>query len=120
MGQADEDNSGSISARELRKAVEKNDEFKLQLWSLGLDVEDGQKFFDLLVEHLPDGHKADTVSIDTFVEACMRMKGTAKNVTQETLLMETRALRQSQAEHLYMKNWQTEVCQKLDMLRVRR
>jgi len=115
--QADHDKNGCISAKELRETVEFDDDMKIQLRSLGLEVEDLQKFFDLLVEHLPDGNKRNDVEIDRFVEAFMRMKGAAKIVTQETLLMETRALSQMQARNnLYMKNWQREVNQKLDML----
>merc|ERR1712008_198669 len=111
---ADHDKNGCISARELLEAVEEDDDINIQIRSLGLDIEDLPRFFDLLVEHLPDGHKSDDVEIERFVEAFMRMKGAAKIVTQETLLMETRALSQSQARHnLYMKNWQREVNQRL-------
>jgi len=120
IAQAPHDMSGTITARELRDTVDFDDDMKIQLRSLGLEVEDLQKFFDLLVEHLPDGNKRNDVEIDRFVEAFMRMKGAAKIVTHETLLMETRALFQMQARNnLYMKNWQREVNQKLDMLFLR-
>jgi len=113
--QADEDHDGIVSARDLLEAFEDNEDLTIQLRSIGFDIDDVYRFFDLIVDHSPNGQKGERVEVDTFVDAVMRMKGAAKVVTQETLLMETRAFRHSQAVHnLSMKSWQAEMNRRLE------
>merc|ERR1712183_340241 len=57
------------------------------------------------------------VEIDTFVDGCMRLKGTATSMGMHTVLVETRSMRHMQAEQNFReKHFQTEAMQRLDAL----
>merc|ERR1712008_468600 len=77
----------------------------------GLDVP--EDFFDVMVA-LSD---ANEMQIETFVDACMQMKGAASAISQQKILMEARDFHRKLANHfLKIKIWQQEVHRKLEAI----
>jgi len=110
----DIDRSNTISREELHCGLE-NDQLRSEFMLCGLDIHDAQDFFELLLESSSDNE----VDVQTFVEACMRMKGVASGIDQHTQLLEARRFQRSMVEHFFtMRHFQTEVIQKLDAVGV--
>merc|ERR1712113_267862 len=59
---------------------------------LGLDIKDAEMFFGMLA--IAGGR--DEVSIEAFVEGCMRMKGLATSLDLQTLTYRTQLIQQAQ------------------------
>ncbi|CAE6912630.1 Scn11a [Symbiodinium sp. CCMP2592] len=68
----DSDRSGKISKAEFLADME-DDRIVSYMHTLGLDMHDAEHFFDLLASD----RNQQEVDIDTFIEHCMSMKGTA-------------------------------------------
>ncbi|CAE7870325.1 dnaJ, partial [Symbiodinium necroappetens] len=68
----DSDRSGKISKAEFLADME-DDRIVSYMHTLGLDMHDAEHFFDLLA----NDRNQQEVDIDTFIEHCMSMKGTA-------------------------------------------
>lgn len=89
----DKDKSGTISVEEFKMHMA--DAQVLSYFSaLGLDVRDAQLFFEML----RDFSDSKEIAIDAFVEGCMRMKGQATGIDQQTVIMELRRVRKRQEE----------------------
>eukprot|EP00413_Alexandrium_margalefii_P002315 CAMPEP_0204519758 /NCGR_PEP_ID=MMETSP0661-20131031/4900_1 /ASSEMBLY_ACC=CAM_ASM_000606 /TAXON_ID=109239 /ORGANISM="Alexandrium margalefi, Strain AMGDE01CS-322" /LENGTH=228 /DNA_ID=CAMNT_0051525273 /DNA_START=29 /DNA_END=715 /DNA_ORIENTATION=- len=89
----DSNNSGTISAEEFHRHIGTN-EMRCSFSVLGLDIRNAQEFFDMLAFIGDD----DEVDIESFVQGCLRMRGSATGIAQQNLIMETRLLRRSQCE----------------------
>jgi hypothetical protein len=87
FGALDEDNSGTLSWQEFSDNI---DRMRPYLATLDLSVSDAKGLFKLV-----DIQETDSVTIDDFIQGCMRLKGTAKSIDLCTLLYENR--RQSRA-----------------------
>lgn len=70
---ADEDKSGTITMAEVREAV-KNPEIAKKLQLIGFPVSDPNKIFMLL-----DVDQSGELTIEEFINGCMRLKGDAKS-----------------------------------------
>eukprot|EP00415_Alexandrium_ostenfeldii_P003611 UN3611 len=89
----DPENTGKISAWQFKELVE-NVHMRNCFAVLGLDLRNTEHFFDMLGFVNGDSY----VDIDAFVEGCLRMKGAATGLAQQSLLMEAKLLRRAQRE----------------------
>jgi len=78
----DRDASGSISLEEVKAYVE-DPRVHAYLQVLGLEADDAEKLFRLL-----DTSGSESVSVDEFLEGCMRLKGAARSIDMQQLLAE--------------------------------
>mmetsp|Transcript_35360 Transcript_35360/g.101685 ORF Transcript_35360/g.101685 Transcript_35360/m.101685 type:complete len:582 (-) Transcript_35360:140-1885(-) len=70
---ADSDNSGTLTYEEVDLAIKKPEIYN-KLRMIDFPVDDPQQIFDLL-----DYDESGELTIDEFIEGCLRMKGTAKS-----------------------------------------
>jgi len=107
--QLDADGCGTISAEELQRGLE-NDHMRSEFMVCGLDIHDAEGFFRLLLET-----SDNELDIETFVDACMRVKGGASGLDQYMQLLEARRFQSSVGEHILdFKHWRNQVTKKLD------
>merc|ERR1712014_153386 len=78
--EADVDNSGTLSWEEFSAHLE-NRKVKAYFQALDLDVSQAHLLFELL-----DADGSDQVTIDEFLDGCMRLKGQAKSIDLNMLL----------------------------------
>jgi len=83
----DEDNSGTLSMEEIDAYFE-DPRGRSYFSAIGLDAADTERLFGLLNCNV-DG----TVSIDEFLHGCMRLKGPARSIDVQQLLMDVRTLK---------------------------
>jgi len=84
--EADLDHSGTLSWEEFRQHLE-DPKVKAYFQALDLDVSQAHVLFDLL-----DTDGSDQVTIDEFLDGCMRLKGQARNVDLNMLLFTSQKL----------------------------
>jgi len=84
--EADTDKSGTLSWEELRAHL---GDRKVQAWfnSMDIDVSQAKVLYDLL-----DRDGSNQVTIDEFLEGCVRFKGQAKSIDLNMLILMTRRL----------------------------
>merc|ERR1712228_1137726 len=80
----DDDKSGTLSLDEFESNME-NPRIIGYLATLGLSTWDAKSLFKMV-----DIDDANNVTIDDFIQGCMRLKGTARSVDLCTLLFENR------------------------------
>merc|ERR1712008_222089 len=95
----DTDCSGTVTVEELLRHIQ-SESVRAEFLALGLDLYNCDDFFELLLSN----RSTSEVEIDTFVEGCMRMKGSATAMNQQTVLLEMRSMRHSQAEQNWREN----------------
>lgn len=78
--EADLDKSGTLSWEEFRAHLE-NQKVRAYFQTLDLDVSQAHVLFELL-----DADGSDSVTIDEFLDGCMRLKGQAKSIDLNMLL----------------------------------
>lgn len=74
----DTHSTGVITAQDFERHIRTDSRLAARLAILGLNVVDAEYFFDLLL--FAAGGEAGEVSVDDFVEGCMRMRGPASGV----------------------------------------
>lgn len=84
--EADADGSGTVSWAEFTEHME-DDRVKAYFKVLDLNVDEAQQLFDLL-----DSDNTGEVSIDAFVKGCVKLKGSAKSIDMQTLLIQTKSM----------------------------
>mmetsp|Transcript_148001 Transcript_148001/g.368874 ORF Transcript_148001/g.368874 Transcript_148001/m.368874 type:complete len:744 (+) Transcript_148001:181-2412(+) len=84
--EADKDGSGELSWEELEGYLQ-DETVKAYFATLQLDVGQAKALFRLL-----DTDESNAVGIDEFVEGCMRLRGAAKNIDVNMLLLESEKL----------------------------
>jgi RNA binding exosome subunit len=84
--EADADGNGKVSWDEFREQME-DDRVKAYFKVLDLNVDEAEQLFVLL-----DPQVSGEVSIDDFVQGCIRMKGGAKSIDVQTLLWQNKAM----------------------------
>mmetsp|Transcript_105659 Transcript_105659/g.225550 ORF Transcript_105659/g.225550 Transcript_105659/m.225550 type:complete len:136 (+) Transcript_105659:2-409(+) len=85
--QVDLDGKGTISREEFHQYVVSG-KLKAYLRVLGLDIRDAEAFFNLMA----DTSSNQEVEIETFVDACLRLKGMATALDLQSLIFETKRL----------------------------
>merc|ERR1711972_77013 len=78
--EADLDKSGTLSWEEFRAHLE-NQKVRAYFQTLDLDVSQAHVLFELL-----DADGSNSVTIDEFLDGCMRLKGQAKSIDLNMLL----------------------------------
>jgi len=78
--EADEDKSGTLSWEEFRSRLE-DQKVRAYFQTLDLDVSQAHVLFELL-----DADGSNSVTIDEFLDGCMRLKGQAKSIDLNMLL----------------------------------
>jgi len=107
----DADGSGTISAEELKDTLS-SESVWAEFIALGIDLHGCDDFFELLLQ---SNGLIEDVEIDMFVESCMRMRGDATCMNQRAMLLETKTLRNMQAEQNWReKHFQNEVINQLN------
>merc|ERR1711879_627075 len=99
FNEADHDESGTLSWDEFLEHLQKS-EVKAYFQALDLDVSHAQSLFEML-----DTDDSGSVSIDEFVEGCVRMRGGARSIDVNLVLMQCRKLT-DKINHLYRKSKQ--------------
>merc|ERR1712032_1340655 len=87
----DKDGSGTLTKQEFSGNMKKG-KLKYFLATLGLDIRDAERFFELLEE---TSHEID---IGLFVDACMRLKGAATSIDLQRIALKTVQLQHSQRQ----------------------
>lgn len=87
----DLDGSGTISCKEFNERVQHDERVKARLSVLGLDIKDTSMFFDMLMDV---GHDIE-IDIDFFVDACLKMKGTASSIDLQGVAFEAKVIHQN-------------------------
>jgi len=82
----DVDESGDLTLCELEKILT-NRQLQAYFEAMGLDVDDAWALFKLM-----DKDKTNTIDIEEFVEACMRLRGFAKGIDIARLAQDNRAM----------------------------
>eukprot|EP00928_Gymnodinium_smaydae_P011704 TRINITY_DN14293_c0_g2_i1.p1 TRINITY_DN14293_c0_g2~~TRINITY_DN14293_c0_g2_i1.p1 ORF type:complete len:623 (+),score=106.46 TRINITY_DN14293_c0_g2_i1:57-1871(+) len=85
---------GHITQEEFREWME-NPVMLAYLGHLGLDVHDADLFFQLVLTHSRNHGKsaqADGISIDAFVDGCMRLRGSAASLDMHMQMIEMRSV----------------------------
>jgi len=86
----DKNASGTLTKQEFSKSME-NGTLKYFLATLGLDIRDFGRFFELL------DFTGGEIEIGLFVDACIKLKGAATNVDLQSLALKTVQLQRSQS-----------------------
>merc|ERR1712032_611344 len=96
----DEDGSGVFNAEEFERRIS-DERVHAYFQSLKLDVSDAKGLFMLL-----DGDQSNEVSIDEFVEGCLRFQGEATNLDAKIMQCEVKYLKDAVADmrKLLMRN----------------
>mmetsp|Transcript_7776 Transcript_7776/g.17388 ORF Transcript_7776/g.17388 Transcript_7776/m.17388 type:complete len:144 (-) Transcript_7776:391-822(-) len=82
----DEDGSGTMTLEELQAGL--NDPRVLSYFSaLGLELDDTARLFSLI-----DDDGSGDVSIDEFLDGCLRLKGQAKSIDMHSMIHQMRKL----------------------------
>merc|ERR1712154_78840 len=84
--EADVDQSGTLSWSEFKEHM-KNNKVKAYFQALDLDVSQAHVLFDLL-----DPNSNDQVTIEEFIKGCVRLKGHARSIDLNMLLLQSRKL----------------------------
>jgi len=112
----DRDDNNSISREQLIEAFE-DDRTCSEFTLMGLDIKDVERFFDLLLGMRSGLRREQEVDIDSFVEACMRMKGGATGIEQHMQLLEARNFQRKVFDDFHkIKIWQFDVTRRLEEL----
>jgi len=112
----DRDDNNSISREQLIEAFE-DDRTCSEFTLMGLDIKDVECFFDLLLGLRSGLRQEQEVDIDSFVEACMRMKGGATGIEQHMQLLESRHFQRKVFDDFHkIKIWQFDVTRRLEEL----
>eukprot|EP00928_Gymnodinium_smaydae_P029271 TRINITY_DN22091_c0_g1_i2.p1 TRINITY_DN22091_c0_g1~~TRINITY_DN22091_c0_g1_i2.p1 ORF type:complete len:664 (-),score=109.89 TRINITY_DN22091_c0_g1_i2:176-2116(-) len=98
----DEDDSGQISKEELRDFLTCN-QAKAYLDSLKLDTSDAELLFRII-----DADESGFISIDEFVDGCLRFKGEAKSLDLHALSMDFHKMRSLWIN--FMNKMEGEIC----------
>jgi len=86
----DTDGSGTINMEEFQEGM-LSDQVLVLMNSLDLEVRDAEWFFKMLLQISDTGE----VDSDSFVDTCIKMKGTAKSIDLQCLAYETKLIRRS-------------------------
>merc|ERR1712232_74159 len=92
----DEDGSGMISPHQILKKSECKKEFDSYLYCLNIYEDDVEQFLESLGA-TGDDHK---ISIDAFVDGCMRVKGSATSLDVQELMFEVKLMHRNQTAAL--------------------
>merc|ERR550532_2321127 len=87
----DKDGSGTLTKQEFSKNMN-NGKLKYFLATLGLDIRDAERFFELLEDN------SSEIDIGSFVDACMKLKGAATSIDLQGLALKTVQLQRSQSQ----------------------
>jgi len=82
----DTDTSGDITVAELEKILT-DEKLKAYFEALGLEVEDAWQLFKLI-----DTKRVNTISLNDFIDGCMRLKGVAKGIDVAIMMSDHRWL----------------------------
>jgi len=85
----DKDDSGTLTKQEFSRNMT-NGKLKYFLATLGLDIRDAERFFELLED------TSSEIDIGLFVDACMKLKGNATSIDLQALALKTVQLQRSQ------------------------
>lgn len=85
----DKDGSGTLTKQEFSKNMN-NGKLKYFLATLGLDIRDAERFFELLEDN------SSEIDIGLFVDACMKLKGAATSIDLQGLALKTVQMQRSQ------------------------
>jgi len=92
----DADGSGTVSPEEIKEYFEEP-RVRSYFQALGLDPADTGRLF-----HLIDGDASGEISVDEFLDGCLRLKGGARSIDVHALMYECKRLEHKQTELLQL------------------
>merc|ERR1719221_138818 len=96
--EADTDKSGTLSWEEFESHMQ-NTKIKAYFQTLDLDVSQAHLVFELL-----DVDNSDEVTVDEFLEGCMRLKGHARSVDVNLLILQQKKFMRRMEKHARRSN----------------
>merc|ERR1712032_1141765 len=92
MGELDDNGNGTFTSEEFKMRIS-DERVAAYMSSLKLDVSDATSLFTLL-----DYDASNEISIDEFVEGCLRLQGEATNLDAKIMQYEVRLLKEAISE----------------------